>query len=132
MLINRFFKDLTVFDSFLFRYCKDQCVYWLIDWYLRNAKRLSLQCIFSLPYCFGCEYGLVEIDDAVVLWLELSYLCFDIQSPLFILLLLGWIKRFNELDLLALDLVEMIDLSEQCRVDAVGTKVSVKEDTALF
>ena len=65
--------------------------------------------------CFnglGDKYGLIQINDAVMLFLELLKLSFDILPPLFIFYIFIRIVFFCELNLLTFDLIDLIDLTQ--------------------
>ena len=116
----------------LLRYGKDQCIDRLIDLYLGNLVVGILWAVVTRHDRLGGEEGLVEVDDAAVLSLQIFDLRFYLKPPLLVLTQLGWVDLLDGLDLLLPDLMLPVELREQGGVDPVVPKVSVEEYTSLL
>ena len=119
-------EDLEVLEPILFRYGQDQRKDGLDNFGLRDpmvvVKRRVLGKLDGLPG----EDGFIYVNDAARLLSEPPNFVPDLYSPILVLQLLVRLDELHLLDLLALDLVHLVDLSQQGRVDAMGAKVPVE------
>ena len=124
--IDVLLKDLEVLEPILLRYRQDQGKDGLDDLGLRDpmvvVERRVLGELDGLPG----EDGFIYVDDAAGLPSQAPNSVPDLYSPILVLQLLVRLDELHLLDLLALDLVHLVDLSQQGRVDAMGAKVPVE------
>ena len=62
--------------AFLFRYCKNQRIYRLVNQMLWDSKILPILAVFIFADCHGGEDGFIEKDDVMVLTLQNQKLLF--------------------------------------------------------
>ena len=74
----------------------------------------------------------IDEYDAIIVLPIFGKFCFQVKTPLFVLLLLIWINLFHKLNPLSLDHMQLIKLPQKCGVNAVVAEVSMKEDATLF
>ena len=119
-------EDLEVLEPILFRYGQDQGKDGLNNFGLRDpmvvVKRRVLGELDGLPG----EDGLIYVDDAAGLPSQAPNFVPDLYSPILVLQLLVGIDELHLLYLLALDLVNLVNLSQQGRVNAMGAKLPVE------
>jgi len=124
-------EDLEVLEPILFRYGQDQGKDRLNNFGLRDpmvvVKRRVLGELDGLPG----EDGLIYVDDAAGLPSQAPNFVPDLYSPILVLQLLVGLDELHLLYLLALDLVNLVDLSQQGRVYAMGAELPVEEDAAF-
>ena len=77
-------------------------------------------------YSLGGEDRLVQVDYPVMMLLQRVDAVLDANPPLFIFSLFVWINPFVELDALPLDLILLVELRQQCRVEYRAVKVSLE------
>ena len=68
----------------------------------------------------------------IALLLRLFKLDLDTVSPFGVLLRFGFVVVLNDLDVAALDLVELVDLPKQCAINALVWKLAVEERASLL
>ena len=115
-----------MFDTPLFRDGKYQGIYRLIHLSLRYAERFPIWGVLFSPNSFGGKNWLVQENNAVMIFLKISDLLFELNSPSLILLFLLWVDKLDKLYFLAFDFVFLIKLTEECRVDTMAAKVSME------
>lgn len=80
----------------------------------------------------GGEYGLIEVDYAVVLVFQVINLFQHIQSPFIIFLQFHFIYLLYDFNLLPSNLIDFVELSEESRIDAMVWELPVKQDAPLL
>ena len=79
-----------------------------------------------LLYGLGGEDKLVQVDYPVMMLLQRVDAVLDANPPLFIFSLFIRIDPFVELDAFPLDLILLVELRQQCRVEYRAVKVTLE------
>ena len=80
----------------------------------------------------GGEYGLIEVDYAVVLVFQVINLFQHIQSPFIIFLQFQFIYLQYDFNILPSNLIDFVELSEESQIDAMVWELPVKQDAPLL
>ena len=130
--VHREIKYLVMFNSSLLRYRKYQSLNRLIYFSLWNSQRIQFRTVFNLPNCLCIEQSLIQIDYAIMLTFKLSYLFFNIQSPLFILFVFVRIYRLSEFYAFLPYFMGKVKFSEKRAINSMIAKLAMKQDASLL
>jgi hypothetical protein len=121
-----------MFDTIFFRDGKDECKYRLINEFLWNPVWCFGCGIIGILHSFSGKYTLIEIYHSVTIGLKALYSGFDFFPPVFIFDFFVWVYQLSLFNLLAFDFMNVVNFSQQSRIDSMISKMAVKKNTSLI
>ena len=76
--------------------------------------------------------GLINVNDSVVVIFQKRNRVHQIEPPILILNIFGWIDQLDLFYLLPLDLMKSIELSKKGRINVMIAKMTMEKETPSF